>query len=91
MKESKKRAVREVLGCKINADQAKRLFINVYEFILYNDTQCFLEVLDYRMKINLAGSGPEDYYLLKYMLQKMEQYYPSKLASFKPCDLKEAA
>ncbi len=89
--DNKNKAVFEVLGNHMSVYQAKRLFNSIYEFILYNDTQCFLDVMDYRMSIQEAANGEEDYHLFKYMLQKMKAMYPSKLASLHTLPGAEAA
>lgn len=83
--ENKKRAVLEVLGYNICKKTAHKFFFNVYEYLLYNDTQSFLKMLDFRKSMK----GPEDksledYHIFKYMMQLLLSQNPGKLTALFP-------
>jgi len=81
MQDDKAKAVFEEMHCTVNALVAKRLFYHVYEHMLYNNTPCFLDMLNYRMNLDPSGKAREDYLIFKFMLRQMKKHYPSKLLS----------
>ena len=81
---SKGNAVLEVLGYTVDSATAKRLFSYVYTFMLYNDTGSFLEMLDFRTNLLEINLPSEDYYVFRFMLQKMLDRHPSMLLSLNP-------
>ncbi|MFD2247719.1 hypothetical protein [Pontibacter ruber] len=82
--DNKSKAVLETLGYSLSNDLAKKLFNDVYAYILYNDTDIFLEVLDFRMNIQETTTCAEDYHFFKFMLQKMLEKHPSRLVTLNP-------
>ena len=81
MEDNKAKAVVEETGCEVSAPLAKRLFYHVYGHMLYNDTPCFLDMLNYRVNLGPLGKAREDYLIFKFMLRQMKKHYPSKLLS----------
>ncbi|WP_345162814.1 hypothetical protein [Pontibacter saemangeumensis] len=81
MEDNKAKAVLEEMEYELDAKQAKRLFTNIYAFILYNNTQCFLYMLDYRMRLTPQEKAREDYFLFRFLLRQMRELYPSELLS----------
>ena len=80
----KKRAVYEMLGQQFKPEAARKFFYNVYEFLLYNDTEGFLKTMEYRLKIDRTAGYSEDYLVFKFMLQYMKTKCPSKIAMLLP-------
>ena len=81
---NKGRAVFEILGLELSNEQARRFFSRIYRFILYNDTPCLFEVLDYRTSARLKHAPSEDYHIFKFMLRKMKSTYPAMLSTLNP-------
>ncbi|RDV13544.1 hypothetical protein DXT99_18570 [Pontibacter diazotrophicus] len=79
IEDNKAKAVFEELNCVLDAMLARGLFHSIYKYMLYNDTPCFLSMLDYRKNLKPLDREKEDYFLFKYMLQQMRKKYPSKL------------
>ena len=74
-------AVFEEMDYELDAKLAKRLFYHVYEHLLYNNTECFLDMLNYRMNLDPLGKAREDYFVFKFMLRQMKKHYSYKLLS----------
>ncbi|WP_114783097.1 hypothetical protein [Botryobacter ruber] len=83
--ENKSKAVQEMFGCKLEEDLCSRLYNDTYGYILYNDTQSFLELLDYSMSLKDLNVTPsEDFLVFKYMLRLMLKKHPKKLLMLLP-------
>lgn len=81
---NKIKAIYDVFGCVMEGNLAQRFFYNVYEFLLYNDTESFLKTLDYRKNIAEKNKSAEEYHVFKYMLQLLKQKYPHKIKTLSP-------
>ena len=81
MEDNKAKAVLEEMEYELDAKLAKRLFNHIYAFILYNNTQCFLDMLDYRKRLTPQDTAREDYFVFRFMLRQMRELYPSELLS----------
>jgi hypothetical protein len=77
-------AVFDVLNYVVNPRMATKFFYNVYEFILYNDTDGFLNVLDYRMGLGIEKKPAEDYFIFTYMLRYLQAHHPNKISMLSP-------
>lgn len=82
--ENKIKAVYEQLGYVLKPEIAKKFFFNVYEFLLYNDTEGFLKTLEYRMDLDSAAKADEDYLVFKFMLQYILIKHPKKVVMLHP-------
>lgn len=80
----KKRAVYEMLGQQLQPHAARKFFYNVYEFLLYNDTEGFLKTMEYRLNIERTEGSEEDYLVFKFMLQYMQAKHPRKISMLLP-------
>lgn len=82
--QNKVSAVFEVLDCVLGPKMATKFFFNVYKFILYNDTEGFLKILDYRMGLGKAKQPEEDYFIFRYMLRYLQTHYPAQITMLCP-------
>ncbi|WP_299708037.1 hypothetical protein [uncultured Pontibacter sp.] len=82
---NKVNAVFDVLDCVIDTRMATKFFYNVYEFILYNDTEGFIKILDYRMGLGVAMQSEEDYFIFRFMLRYLQTHHPAKIIMLCPC------
>lgn len=85
--ENKRQAVQDVLGLKLRKDTSRKFFFNVYEYLLYNEPEDFLEVLNFRMGMKVTEKPHEDYHLFKFMLQLLLKRNTAKLLSLCPLTL----
>jgi hypothetical protein len=79
-----KRAVQEVMGLNLSRKAAHRYFFNVYEYMLYNDSENFMRTLDFRMNLEEAQRQEEGYHVFKFMLKLMRRNKPQKLLALCP-------
>lgn len=84
LKMGKKRAVYETLGRHLQPEAARKYFYNVYEFLLYNDTEGFLKTMEFRLNIDRTEGSAEDYLVFKFMLQYLQAKHPSKISMLLP-------
>jgi hypothetical protein len=82
--ENKSIAVLEVLDYELDNELAAVFYYNVYEYILHNDNELFLKIIDYRMNLKFMNRPAEEYHVFKFMLQMMLKRYPSKLKMLSP-------
>ncbi|WP_266205255.1 hypothetical protein [Pontibacter kalidii] len=80
----KKRAVMEVVGLDLSRKAAQKYFINVYEYMLYNDYESFMLTLDFRAKLEDEQRQEEAYHLFKFMLKRLLSSKPQKLLALCP-------
>ena len=79
-----RKAISEVLGFTMGKAAAKKYFYNVYEYMLYNDTNSFLETLDFKMTLTENCKLRESYKVFRFMLGLLNDKNPSKLLSLCP-------
>ncbi len=77
-------AVNEVLGHQISTLQARKFFFNLYEYLLLNDTDTFLDTLDYKMHLLANDNEAIRYNVFKYMMQNMVGKNRKKLIALCP-------
>lgn len=63
---------------------ARKFFLNVYEYVLYNDYECFMDTLDYRMNLEEPKKAREVYHVFKFMLGHLKNSNPQKLLTLCP-------
>lgn len=85
MKYNKINAVQDELDCELEATSAKRLFSDVYKYMLYNDMKSFLLLLEYRKSIDTADKNREEYLFFRYMLHQMKEGHPQQLNKLTDC------
>jgi hypothetical protein len=76
--------VLEELGYELNEASAAVFYYTVYEYILYNDSDLFLEIIDYGSTIQNTPPALNENYIFKFLLRIMRKRHPSKLEMLRP-------
>ncbi|MBC5994862.1 hypothetical protein [Pontibacter cellulosilyticus] len=82
MRDNRVQAALEELGYELEGSLASKLFHNIKLYMLYNDRDSFMSMLNYRSNLEPLERIKEDYFLFKFMLKQMKSKSPAKLLGF---------
>lgn len=88
---NKRQAVLEVLGFELKEEVAAVYYFNVFEFVLYNDCELYLDAIEYGSAVMAGSQAKKEYQIFKFLLLEMRKRYPTKLHMLRPVPVSLAA
>jgi hypothetical protein len=88
---NKRQAVLEVLGFELKEEVAAVYYFNVFEFVVYNDCELYLDAIEFGSAVIAGSQAKKDYQIFRFLLLEMRKLYPSKLRMLIPAPVPLAA
>lgn len=80
LKKAVSKAIKKEFGICVGKKAAYLFMLKVYRYLLYHDTDSFMDTLDFRQSLPDNKKADEHYHVFRFMLNKLRSHNPGSLA-----------